>query len=203
MYLAICNTDGPLQVLCMKQGTRSQYSGTIQRDGVGREVRGGSGWGGHMYTCGLFMLMYGNNQHIQFSSFAQSCPTLCDPMNCSMPGLPVHHQLPEFTQTHPAISSSVIPLSSCPQSLPVSGFFPMSHLFAWGGQTIGVSASALVLPMNTQDWSPLRWTGWSPCIPRDSQESSPTPQFKSINSSALSFLYSPTLYIHTWLLEKP
>ena len=72
---------------------------------------------------------------VQFSSVAQSCPTLCDPMNRSMPGLPVHHHLPEFTQTHihrvhdachPAISSSVIPFSSCPQSLPTSESFPMS-----------------------------------------------------------------------------
>ena len=83
-----------------------------------------------------------------------------------MPGLPVHHQLPEFTQTHvlsrwchPAISSSVV-LFSCPQSLPSSESFPMSQLFAWGGQSIGVSALALVLPKNTQDWSPLGWTGW-------------------------------------------
>ena len=61
---------------------------------------------------------------------------------------------------HPAISSSVIPFSSCPQSLPASGSFPMSQLFAWGGQSIRVSASAWVLPMNTQDWSPLAWAGW-------------------------------------------
>ena len=61
---------------------------------------------------------------------------------------------------HPAISSSVIPFSSCPQSLPAIGSFPMSQLFAWGGQSIGVSALASVLPMNTQDWSPLGWTGW-------------------------------------------
>ena len=61
---------------------------------------------------------------------------------------------------HPAISSSVIPFSSCPQSLPASGSFPMSQLFAWGGQSIGVSASTSVLPINTQDWSPLGWTGW-------------------------------------------
>ena len=60
---------------------------------------------------------------------------------------------------HPAISSSVVPFSSCPQSLPASGSFPMSQLFTWGGQSIGVSASASVLPMNTQDWSPLGWTG--------------------------------------------
>ena len=73
---------------------------------------------------------------VQFSSVAQSCPTLCNYMNRSTPGLPVHHQLPEFTQTHvhwvsDAISSSVIPFSSCPQYLPVSGSFPMSQLFAW------------------------------------------------------------------------
>ena len=61
---------------------------------------------------------------------------------------------------HPAISSSVVPFSSCPQSLSASGSLPMSQLFAWGGQSIGVSASASVLPMNTQDLSPLRWTGW-------------------------------------------
>ena len=61
---------------------------------------------------------------------------------------------------HPAISSSVVPFSSCPQSFPASGYFPMSQLFAWGGQNIGVSASASVLPMNTQDWSPLGWTVW-------------------------------------------
>ena len=91
---------------------------------------------------------------------------------------------------HPAISSSVIPFSSWLQSLPASGSFPMSQLFAWGGQSIGISASASVLPMNTQDSSPLGWTGWISCSPRDSQESSPTPQFKSINSLALSFLRS-------------
>ena len=61
---------------------------------------------------------------------------------------------------HPAISSSVIPFSCCPQSLPASGSFPMSQLFTWGGQNIGVSAWVSILPMNTQDWSPLDWTGW-------------------------------------------
>ena len=89
-------------------------------------------------------------------------------MNCSTPGLPVHHQLPEFIQTHihwvgDAIQPSH-PLSSpsppAPQSLPASESFLMSQLFTWGGQSIGVSASASVLPMNTQDWSPLEWTGW-------------------------------------------
>ena len=103
---------------------------------------------------------------------------------------------PSSQWCHPAISSSVVPLSSCPQSLPASESFPMSQLFAWGGQSTGVSASASFLPKNTQDWSPLEWTMdllAVPCSPRDSQESSPTPQFKSINSSALSFLHSPTL----------
>ena len=147
---------------------------------------------------------------VQFSSVAQSCLTLCDPMNCSTPGIPVHHQLLEFTQTHiqrvwwhPAISSSVIPFSSCPQSLPASESFPMSQLFTWGGQSIGVSALASVLLMNTQDWSPLGWTGWI-----------------SLQSKGLSRVFSNTTvqkhqffgtqpssqsnsHTHTWPLEKP
>ena len=99
---------------------------------------------------------------------------------------------PSSQWCHPTISSSVIPFSSCLQSFPASGSFPMSQFFTSGGQSVGVSASALVLPVNIQDWFPLGWTGWIFCCPRDSQESSPTPQFKSINSSSLSFLYSPT-----------
>ena len=94
---------------------------------------------------------------------------------------------------HPTISSSVIPFSSCLQCFPTSGSFQMSQFFASGGQSIGISASTSVLPMNTQDWSPLGWTVGSPCIPRESQKSSWTPHFKSIKSSALGFLYSTTL----------
>ena len=141
------------------------------------------------------------SMYCQFSVELLSRVQLCDPMDHSTPGLPVHHQLPEFTQTHVHWVSDAIqpshPLSS--PSPPAFNLFPasrsckMSQLFASGGQSIGVSASTAVLPMNTQDWSPLRWTGWPPCNPRDSQESSPTPQFKSISSLALSFLYSPTL----------
>ena len=108
-----------------------------------------------------------SSPNIQFSSVTQSCLTLCEPMNCSMPGLPVHHQpgaqanlRPSSRWCHPAILTSVAPFSSYPQALPASGSFPMSQLFAWGGQNIGVSASTSVLPMNTQDWSPLGWTGW-------------------------------------------
>ena len=67
---------------------------------------------------------------------------------------------PSSRWCHPAISSSVVPFSSCPQSLPASGSLPVRQLFTWGGQSTGVSASALVLPINTQDWSPLGWTGW-------------------------------------------
>ena len=146
---------------------------------------------------------------VQFSSVTQSCLTLYDPMNHSMPGFPVHHQLPEFIHScpssqwcHPAISSSVVPFSSCSQTLPASESFPMSQLFAWGGQSTGASALASFLPKKSQGWSPSEWTGWFCCSPRDSQESSPTPQFKRINSSALSLLHSPTL-IHTRPLEKP
>ena len=93
---------------------------------------------------------------------------------------------------HPTILSFVVPFSSCLQCFPASGSFLMSQLFASGGQSIGASASASVLLMNIQDLFPLGLV-WSPCSPRDSQESSPTPQFKSINPSALSLSYGPTL----------
>ena len=91
---------------------------------------------------------------------------------------------------HPTISSSIAPFSY-PQSFPASGSFLMNQLFTSGGQSTGTLAS--VLPMNTQDWFPLALIGWSPCCPRDSQESSVAPQFKSIDSSALSLLYGPTV----------
>ena len=80
---------------------------------------------------------------------------------CPSPTPGVHpNQCPLSLWCHPTISSSVVPFTSCPQSFPASGSFPMSQLFASGGQIIGVSASASVLPINTQDWSPLGWTGW-------------------------------------------
>ena len=144
-----------------------------------------------------------------FSSVAQSCPTLCDPMNRSMPGLPVHHTLGVHPNSyasqwcHPAISSSVIPLSSCPQSLPASGSFLMSQLSASGGQSIGVSALASVLPMNTQDWSPLEWTGW---ISSQSKRlsrvfSNTTVQKHQFFGAQLSS--ESNSHIHAWPLEKP
>ena len=110
---------------------------------------------------------------------------------CPLPSLRAcSNSCPLSQWCHPTISSSVIPFSSCLQYFPASGSFPTSRLVTAGGQRIGASASASVLPMNIQGWFPLVW---SPCSPRKSQESSPTPQFKSINSSAVSFLYSPTL----------
>ena len=103
---------------------------------------------------------------VQFSSVAQSCLTLCDPMNRSTPGLPVHHQLPEFTQTHVhRVSDAIQPshplLSPSPPALNLSQHQSLFQWVnsAWGGQSIGVSALASVLPKNTQDWS-LEWTGW-------------------------------------------
>ena len=138
---------------------------------------------------------------VQFSSVTQSCPTLCDPMNCCTPGLPVHHQLPEFYPNpcpssqwcHPTISSSVIPFSSCPQSFLASGSFQMSQLFASDGQSIGVSASTSVLSMNTLDWSPLGWTGWISLQSKGLSRvfSNTTVQKHQFFSAQL--LYSPTL----------
>ena len=121
-------------------------------------------------------------------------------MNCSLPSLPVHHQLLEPTQTHihwvgDAIRPShpVIPFSSCPQSFPSSGSFPMSQLFTSGGQSTGVSASTSVLPMNIQDLFPLGWTGWISLQSKGLSRVFSTTTFKSINSLVLSFLHSPTL----------
>ena len=133
------------------------------------------------------------HEELQFSS-----GSLCNPMDCTMPGFPVHHQLPELTQTHihqvgDSFSSSVFPFSSHLWSFPESGSFPMSQFFASGGQSIGVSASASVLPMNIQDWFSLGWTCWISLQSKRLSKSSPTPQFNSINSSVLIFLYSPTV----------
>ena len=99
----------------------------------------------------------------------------------------------KYMWCHPAISSSVAPFFSCPQSLPASGSFPISQLFAWGGQTIGVSASASVLPMKTQDWSPLGWTGWISWQYKGLSRVFSNTTVQSINSSVLTFLYSLTL----------
>ena len=113
------------------------------------------------------VLKFSCQEIVQFSSVAQSCPTLCNPMNRTTPGLPVHHQLLEFTQTHVHQVGDAIqpshPLSSPSPPAPNPSqhqSFPVSQLFTWGGQSTGVSASASVLPKNTQDWSPLEWTGW-------------------------------------------
>ena len=138
---------------------------------------------------------------VQFSSVAQSCPTLCDPMNCSTPGLPVHHQLPEFTLTYVHWVSDAIqpshPLSS--PSPPALNLSQHQGLFKWVSSSHQVAkVLEFQLQYQTFQWTPradILQNGLvgSPCSPRDSQESSPTPQFKSINSSMLSFLYSPTL----------
>ena len=94
---------------------------------------------------------------------------------------------------HPTISSSVVPFSSCPQSFPESGYFQMSQLFASGGQSIGVSASASDLSMNIQDWFPLEWTGWISLKSKGLSRVFSNTTVQNINSSVLSFLYSPTL----------
>ena len=113
---------------------------------------------------------------------------------CPSPTPGVHsNSRPSSWWCHLAISSSVVPFSSCPQSLPASESFPMSQLFAWGGQSTGVSALTSFPPKNTRTDLLQNGLVGSPCSPRDSQESSPTPQFKSINSLVLRFLHSPTL----------
>ena len=110
---------------------------------------------------------------------------------------------PSSQWCHPAISSSVIPFSSCPQSLPASESFPMSQLFTWGGQSIGVSASPSVLPKNTQGWSPLEWTGWISLQSKKLSRvfSNTTVQKHQFFGTQLSSQSNSC--IHTWPLEKP
>ena len=146
---------------------------------------------------------------VQFSSVAQSRPTLCDPMNHSMPAslsITNSWSLPKLMSIESVMPSSHLifcrPLLLLPQSLPASGSFPMSQLFNWGGQSIGVLASASVLPMNTQDWS-LGWTGWISLQSKGHSRvfSNTTVQKHQFFSAQLS-LWSDS-QIHTWLLEKP
>ena len=156
------------------------------------------------------------NNDVTYESYVQSVQFSCSVVSeqphesqharpsCPSPTPGVHPNSCASSQwCHPAISFSVVPFSSCPQALPVSGSSTMSQLFAWGGQSTGISASSSVLPMNTQDWSPLGWTGWI-----------------SLQSKGLSRVFSSTTvqkhqffgvqlssqsnsHIHTWLLEKP
>ena len=114
------------------------------------------------------------------------------PCSSPTPGL-YSNSCPLSQWRHPTISSSVIPYSSRLHSCPASGSFQMSQFFASGGQSIGVSASASVLPMNIQDWFPLGWTGWISLLAKGLSRVFPNTTVQSINSLALSFLYSPTL----------
>ena len=123
---------------------------------------------------------------------------------CPSPTPGVHsNSCPSSRWCHPAILSSVVPFSSCPQSLLASGSFPMSQLFTWGGQSIGVSASASVLPMNTQDWFPLGWTGWISLQSKGLSRvfSNITVQKHQFFSAQLSSQFNS--HIHTWPREKP
>ena len=146
----------------------------------------------------------------QIRSLAQSCPTLRPHESqhtrppCPSPTPRVHSDsCPSSRWCHPAISSSVVPFSSCPQSLPASESFAMSQLFAWGGQSTGVSASASVLPTNTQDWSPLGWTCWNSLQSKGLSRvfSNTTVQKHQFFSAQLSS--QSNSHIHTWPLEKP
>ena len=147
-------------------------------------------------------LIFSSHFFLQFISVQSlSCVQLCDPLNCSTPGLPLHQQLPESTQTHVhrvgnAIQPSQLLSSPFPPALNLSQH---QSLFKWVSSSNQVTkVLEFQLQHQSFQWTPrtdLLWDGLagSPCSPRDSQESSPTPQFKSINSSALSFLHSPTL----------
>ena len=163
--------------------------------------------------CFWFSMSWSPVRYMDFSSVQFSCSVVSDslwphesqharpPSPSPTPGV-YPNSCPSSQWCHPAISPSVVPFSSCPQSLPASGSFPMSQLFAWGGQSTEVSASTSVLPMNTQDWSPLGWTGW---ISQQSKGLSrvfnTTVQKHQLSSAQLSS--QSNSHIHTWPLEKP
>ena len=158
------------------------------------------------YSCSKLRV----SSSVQLCSVAQPFPTLCDPMDCSTPGLPVHHLTPRVYSNscpssrwcHSTISSSVVPFSHL-QSFPALGFFQMSQFFTSGGQSIGVSASASVFPMNIQDWFPLGLTGWISLQSKGLSRvfSNTTVQKHQFFGAQLSFLSNS--HIHTRLLEKP
>ena len=141
----------------------------------------------------------------QLSQFSQ---TLCGPMDCSMPGFPVRYQAPGTYSNscpssrwcHPTILSSVVPFSSRLQSFPASGSFPMNRFFTSGGQSVGVSASASVLPVNIQDWFPLDWLVWS-SNGLSRVFSNTTVQKHQFFGAQLSLWFNS--HFQTWLLEKP
>ena len=141
---------------------------------------------------------------------AKSCPTLCNTLDYTTPGFPVLHHLLELAQTQVhrvgMLPNHLIlyrPLLLLPLIFPSIRVFTISRLCTLGGQSIRTSASSSVLPINIQDWFPLGLTGLISLLSKGFSRISPTPQFKSINSSALSILYGPTLTIHLWLLENP
>ena len=143
---------------------------------------------------------------VKFSSVSQLCPTLCDPMDCRTPGFPVHHQLPELTQTHVHwVGDAIQPSHPLRPILPPS-IFPRITVFSKESVLPTRWPKVLVfeLPHQSFQWIlgliSFRMDWLDLLVVQGTQESSPTPQFKSINSSALSFLYSLTL---TQLLEKP
>ena len=122
---------------------------------------------------------------------------------CPSPSPRVHSEsCPLSWWCHPAISSSVIPFTSYPQSLPASESFPMSQLFAWGGQSIGVSAFASVLPMNTQDWAPLGWTGWISLQSKGLSRVFSNTTFQKHQFFSAQLSSQSNSHIHTWPLEK-
>ena len=142
----------------------------------------------------------GRSPRVQFRSVIQLCLTLCHlidkhtrlPCPSSTPGV-CWDPGPLSWWWHPTISSSVVPLSSCLQSFPASGSFSMNQFFVSGGQSIGVSASASILPMTIHDWFPLGWTGLTSFLTKGLSRVFSSTTVKSINSLVLSFLYGPTI----------
>ena len=159
-----------------------------------------------MWTCCYISIQFSS---VQFSHSVVSHSLRPHELQHTRPPCPsptprVHsNSSPSSQWCHPAISSSVVSFSSCPQSLPASGSFPMRQLFAWGGQSIGVSASASVPPMKNQDWSPSEWTGWISLQTKGLSRVYSSTTVQKHQSFGAQLSSQSNSHIHRWPLEKP
>ena len=191
MYFSLYGLDLP--ILCFRKDSYKMWSFVSEFS--------------HLAWCFQASPMLFNS--VQFSRSVMSDSSLPHELQHARPPCPsptpgVHSNSCALSRwCHPTISSSVVPFSSCPQSLPASESFPMSHLLAWGGQSTGVSALASVIPMNIQDWSPLEWTGWISLQSKGLSRvfCNTTVQKHQFFGAQLSSQFNS--HIHTWLLEKP
>ena len=207
-----CYLLGPNHVLCLSENQKwnmSSYLSSFSKLSVKQIMYGGIVWVRKILKPRGRQLLWGS-----FSSAQFSCSVVSNSLRphesqharppCPSPTPGVHSDSrPSSLWCNPAISSSVIPFSSCPQSLPASEFFPMSQLFAGGGQSTGVSASASFPPKKSQGWSPSEWTGWKSLQPKGLSRVFSNNTVQKHQSFGAQPSSQSNSHIHTWPQEKP